>query len=202
MLRKLDPIHHRGVRLALGTIAVCKTVNVLCEAELPTLMEMRTTGTSTTTKQWNPDHSKLLMRVAELLGQIDIDGRKVEKTPDYITPLWYTDDGKSMDWSLCKMGKGIPNEIFRAEFQKLVNEKYNDHIRIYTDGSKMEEKVGYAIVTDPQSKRRSIRARSHHRRNTKTTDNKGQRSDIYWLTKHHDGRIRKQPHEKSEDQKD
>jgi hypothetical protein len=32
--------------------------------------------------------------------------------------------------------------IFHAEFQKLVNEKYNDPTRIYTDGSKKEEKVG------------------------------------------------------------
>jgi hypothetical protein len=39
------------------------------------------------------------------------------------------------------MRKEIPNEIFRAEFQELVNEKYNYHTRIYTDGSKKEEKV-------------------------------------------------------------
>jgi hypothetical protein len=58
------------------------------------------------------------------------------------------------------MGKGIPNEIFRAKFQELVNEKYNDHIRIYTDGSKREEKVGYEVVTDQQSTRRSIRDQS------------------------------------------
>jgi flagellar motor protein MotB len=58
------------------------------------------------------------------------------------------------------MGKGIPNEIFRAEFQELVNEKYNDHTRIYTDGSKKEENVGYAVVTDQQSTRRSIRDQS------------------------------------------
>jgi hypothetical protein len=30
VLKKLDPIHHIGVRLALGTFAVCKTENVLC----------------------------------------------------------------------------------------------------------------------------------------------------------------------------
>jgi hypothetical protein len=40
-LKKLDPIHHKGVRLAFGTFAVCKIENVLCEAGLPTLTEMR-----------------------------------------------------------------------------------------------------------------------------------------------------------------
>jgi hypothetical protein len=37
------------------------------------------------------------IRAAELLGQMDIDGRKMEKTSDYIRTPWYTDDGKSMD---------------------------------------------------------------------------------------------------------
>jgi hypothetical protein len=76
---------------------------------------------------------------------------KVEKTPDYKRTPWYTDDGKSMNWSFCKMRKGTLNEIIRAEFQELVNEKYNDHIRIYTDWSKKQEKVGYAVVIDQQS---------------------------------------------------
>jgi hypothetical protein len=30
----------------------------------------------------------------KLFGQIDIDGRKVEKTSGYIRPPWHTDDGK------------------------------------------------------------------------------------------------------------
>jgi hypothetical protein len=58
------------------------------------------------------------------------------------------------------MRKGTPNEKFRAEFQELVNEKHNNHTRIYTDGSKYEEKVGYAVVTDQQSTRRRRRDQS------------------------------------------
>jgi hypothetical protein len=30
------------------------------------------------------------IRAVELFGQMDIDGRKVEKTPDYIRTPWYT----------------------------------------------------------------------------------------------------------------
>jgi hypothetical protein len=40
--------------------------------------------------------------------------------------------------------------MFRAKFPELVNEKYNEHTRIYTNGSKKEEKVGYVVVTDQQ----------------------------------------------------
>jgi hypothetical protein len=42
------------------------------------------------------------------------NGHRWKKTPDYIRTPWYTDDGKSMDWSLCKMRKGTPIKIFRA----------------------------------------------------------------------------------------
>jgi hypothetical protein len=57
---------------------------------------------------------------------MDIDGRKMD------TP-WNNNDGKSMDWT---------------KFHELVNEKYNDHTRISTNGSKKEEKVGYVVATD------------------------------------------------------
>jgi hypothetical protein len=46
------------------------------------------------------------------------------------------------------MKKGTPNEIFHAEFEEPANEKYHDHTKIYTEGSKKEENVGYAVVAD------------------------------------------------------
>jgi hypothetical protein len=51
--------------------------------------------------------------------------------------------------------QNIPHRIPRTG-----NEYYNDHTRIYTDGSKKEEKVGYAVVTDQQSTQRRIRDKS------------------------------------------
>jgi hypothetical protein len=95
--------------------------------------------------------------VAELLGKMKIDGRKVKKTPNYIIPPRYTDDGKNMDCFLCKMRKGTysaPNS------KNWLTKNTNDHTRIYTEGSKKEEKVGYVVVTDQQSTRRRIRDQS------------------------------------------
>jgi hypothetical protein len=67
VLKKLDPIHHRGVRLALGTFAVCKTENGLCEAGLPTLTEMRDENTMKTglrilTNENQPTRSQMINR--------------------------------------------------------------------------------------------------------------------------------------------
>jgi hypothetical protein len=41
VLRQLDAIHHKGVRLALGTFVICRTENFLCEAGLVKLDEIR-----------------------------------------------------------------------------------------------------------------------------------------------------------------
>jgi Fic family protein len=41
VLRQLDAVHHKGVRLALGTFVICRTENLLCEAGLAKLDEIR-----------------------------------------------------------------------------------------------------------------------------------------------------------------
>jgi hypothetical protein len=33
-LKTLDPIHHKGMRLALEAFTICKTENILIEAEM------------------------------------------------------------------------------------------------------------------------------------------------------------------------
>jgi hypothetical protein len=45
-LKTLDPIHHKGVRLTLGTFAVYPTGNVLNEAGISKLVEIREQDTS------------------------------------------------------------------------------------------------------------------------------------------------------------
>jgi hypothetical protein len=41
ILRKLEPTHNIGLKLELGLFVIYRTENVLCEANLPTLAEMR-----------------------------------------------------------------------------------------------------------------------------------------------------------------
>jgi hypothetical protein len=45
-LKTLDPVHNKGVRLALGNFAVCQTENVLHEAWIYTLAEIREQDTA------------------------------------------------------------------------------------------------------------------------------------------------------------
>jgi hypothetical protein len=55
------------------------------------------------------------------------------------------------------MRKGTPNEIFRAELQKLVNEKNNDHTKIYTDATRRVK----------EGRKSKIRGRNRSEINTK-----------------------------------
>jgi hypothetical protein len=45
-LRYKDDVHHKGVRLALGTFAVCRTENAKHEAGISTLAEIREQDTA------------------------------------------------------------------------------------------------------------------------------------------------------------
>jgi hypothetical protein len=43
--------------------------------------------------------------------------------------------------------------MFRAEFQELLNEKYNNHTRIYTDGSKKERAPNRSAINTKEDNR-------------------------------------------------
>ncbi|XP_058837566.1 uncharacterized protein LOC131693622 [Topomyia yanbarensis] len=58
---------------------------------------------------------------------------------------WY-DRGPNIDTSLSrKIKAGDPTKLARIEFNKLVNQKYNNHLHLFTDGSKLNEEVGAGV---------------------------------------------------------
>jgi hypothetical protein len=97
----LEPIHNKGVKLALGVFAICKTENTLCEAGLPTLSEMRELNTTivATRVLMNERHpirhlftncrtqdehamrkgtpSPIFMKTIDKFGELGVDTRKV-----------------------------------------------------------------------------------------------------------------------------
>jgi hypothetical protein len=40
-LRRLEPVHNKGLRIELGDFCVCKTENVMCESGFKSLAERR-----------------------------------------------------------------------------------------------------------------------------------------------------------------
>jgi hypothetical protein len=54
------------------------------------------------------------------------------------------------------LGPGTSSERYRTETARALEEDYGKHINIYTDGSKMGDKVGYARVKEEHTIRKRI----------------------------------------------
>jgi hypothetical protein len=89
---------------------------------------------------------QLFVRASESFGNLQIDPRRIEKTPQYIRPPWINITNQQYDFELCKIERGASNERFRKETARILEDRYKHHTKIYTDGSKKEERVCYALV--------------------------------------------------------
>jgi hypothetical protein len=49
-------------------------------------------------------------------------------------------------FTMCAIPKGASRERIQTEFTSLMADKYGKHDRIYTDGSLMDDKVGFAAI--------------------------------------------------------
>jgi hypothetical protein len=76
------------------------------------------------------------------------------------------------DYELCAIQRGASNERFKAETYRILNEKYELHSKIYTDRSKKDEKVGYAVrwIRKGTESRRDTWKRSNRRRSKRSTE--------------------------------
>jgi hypothetical protein len=86
----------------------------------------------------------------EHLGKLQI-----ERSPQYFGP-WTNIDHNRFDHELCAIRRGANNERYQAETFCTLNEKYEYHSKIYTDGSKKDEKAGYAVVLSDSTIRRRL----------------------------------------------
>jgi hypothetical protein len=87
----------------------------------------------------------LFVRVMEYFGKLQIDTRKIERLLQYFRPPW-TNIDRRFDYKLCAIRRSASNDRFQAEILCLLNEYYEHHSKIYTDGSKKDENIGYAVV--------------------------------------------------------
>jgi hypothetical protein len=102
-------------------------------------------------------------RAIGLLGQLQMDMRRIKTTPYYLRPPWRKNRYEQIDQSLCTIPKSSSSIRPCAETAKILEEKYNEHIKIYTDGSKKDKKVGCVVITGkrPLSHRKIPTTRSN-----------------------------------------
>jgi hypothetical protein len=64
-----------------------------------------------------------------------------------------------MTWN--EHGRGASDERFRQDMASILENKYKHHIKVYTDGSKKEDRVGYSVFSNLESTK-------NHKKNTAT----------------------------------
>jgi Fic family protein len=110
VLRQLDSIHHKSGRQALGSFVFCRTVNLLCEAGLAKLDEIRKLNNTKSAIRiltnadppispyfmnpkklnkyviWPRNPQLLFIRTADYLDETQIDIRRIEMVSRYDRP--------------------------------------------------------------------------------------------------------------------
>jgi hypothetical protein len=100
----------------------------------------------------------IFIKVIETFGKQEIDVLKIETTPDYARPP--ANKNEIIDLTMCATPKGASRERIQAEFTSLMADKYVEHDRVYTDGSSMDDKVGFAVVTNNRTISKRMRLQS------------------------------------------
>jgi hypothetical protein len=65
-------------------------------------------------------------------------------------PPWIETNIDQYDLKLCSIGRGASDERFRQETARILENKYKHHIKVYTDGSEEEDRVGYSVIWNQQ----------------------------------------------------
>jgi hypothetical protein len=155
VLKKLEPTHNRGIRLALGVFAVCRTDNALCKAGVSTLADKRNLNNHSFIS--NPNHP---IR-PYCLNQTKLDEYQQPQNL-YSHHQWSTVENyrstleKSNASHSTSDHQGQISTTYSIIYFVQTDEEHatkdsklklnKHHIKIYTDGSKKDKKVGYAVV--------------------------------------------------------
>ena len=171
-VKKLDPIHHGGVRLALGAFSTSPTVSLLAEADEPPLKWRRKKLalqyiTKIKAVKDNPAHKNihkidritklhfqthpkkippLGIRIAKDLEDMNINLEDIQPLTTPKTPPWVL-LRPNINLELSKLEKSQTDPQTYIQTFHMLSDTFTDHTHIYTDGSKDDEAVGCAFYS-------------------------------------------------------
>ena len=166
ILKLLDPIHHQGLRIALGAFRTSPVQSLYAEAGEPSLRHRRLKLSLNYFLKLkslpenpchhvinNPPPSELFERTKTIppfgtrtlphIEEANIEPNSIDSQYERTPPPW-EHSNIMFDTSLSCFKKEQTSEtVLRKEFQQL-RERYNSYFEAYTDGSKSEHKVAAA----------------------------------------------------------
>jgi hypothetical protein len=94
------------------------------------------------------------VRAKETCSMLEVNLKDIDQMdqPEYTS--WITNMEVNIDITMLALSKGSSTLRIRAELEEILNANYPNYTQIYTDGSKMEERVrvGCAVVTPGENK--------------------------------------------------
>ena len=168
VLKLLDPIHHQGLRIALGAFRTSPVASLYAEAKEPSLANRRLKLTLNYVLKlkscpdnpayncvFNPPDTELFepasltpplgVRIKDHLENAEINIKSVQTQLFTTTPPWCLHEPK-VDLTLTCYKKETTNPVLYKQRFLEHRENYSDYLQIYTDGSKVEEKSAAAAV--------------------------------------------------------
>jgi hypothetical protein len=88
----------------------------------------------------------------EHIGKLQIDTRKIERSPQYFRPSWTNIDHIRFDYELCAIRRGASKEKYQAGTSSTKNT--NITLKYTLTDRKKTKKVGYAVVLSDNTIRR------------------------------------------------
>ena len=168
-LKKLDTIHHQGLRLALGAFRTSPVQSLYSEAQEPSLYDRRKKlslqyVTKLASNPNNPVYNDifispnkvlfqnkpnfikpLCLRIEPLLNESSINVKNIKPFKLPVYEPW-TIDPPNIIFDLNINKKSMTDPLFYQTKFLEIKSQYKDYISIYTDGSKQDNKVGCASV--------------------------------------------------------
>jgi hypothetical protein len=84
--------------------------------------------------------SPIFMKTIDKFRELGVDTRKVETAPSYNRAPSMIDADKCQDFTMCSITK-------RTSRERTLEGEFNERLKIFTDGSLKDKRVGYEIVT-------------------------------------------------------
>ena len=171
-LKMLNPIQNQGLRLAMGAYRTSPEPSLHAEAHVLPLEHRRKQltlqyATKISATPDNPVHKCIFhtpddithkvnkkrkpikpisLRIRSDLKELSFNHTNIQPIKYQNTPYWELSN-TNIDLDLTNLPKKSTSEsTYRKAFYKLSHCKYEDHIKIYTDGSKSDSAVGAASV--------------------------------------------------------
>jgi hypothetical protein len=156
-LKRLEPVHNKGLRIALGAFCVCRTENIMCESGFESLAEKEKAKNSShpvngwfKEKEAHEDYAlkpklsgPFFVRALKACSSLDTVERQLEHPP------WIGDNMEDVNLQMTAIPNGTATARIKAEMEQTIEEGgLEEYIRVYTDGSLMEDRVGCAIICE------------------------------------------------------